>query len=181
MLEAIIKASPLAIIAVDADDRIILWNESAERMLGWNEKEVLGKAMPILPPPILETPLAEGADSGPHHGAETVVMHKDGAAVPVRIWTAAVASLGGRLSVLADLTEVRKAERLRADLVEKERVQRELAVAGRRFSLLLEAAPDAILEVDADGRILLANTGGSAAVSAIARRVSGITGRSFAS
>ncbi len=29
--------------------------------------------MPILPPPILETPLAEGADSGPTtHGAETV-------------------------------------------------------------------------------------------------------------
>ncbi len=37
-------------------------------------------------------------------------------------------------------------------------MQRELAVAGRRFSLLLEAAPDAILEVDAEGRILLANT-----------------------
>ena len=158
MLEAIIKASPLAIIAVDADDRIILWNESAERMLGWNEKEVLGKAMPILPPPIRETPHAEGADSGRHHGAETVVMHKDGTSVPVRIWTAAMASLGGRLSVLADLTEVREAERLRAELIEKERVQRELAVAGRRFSLLLEAAPDAILEVDAEGRILLANT-----------------------
>jgi PAS domain S-box-containing protein len=50
VLEAIIKAFLLAIIAVDAKQRIITWNESAERVLGWNEKEVLGKAIPVLPP-----------------------------------------------------------------------------------------------------------------------------------
>jgi PAS domain S-box-containing protein len=47
---------------------------------------------------------------------------------------------------------------LRADLVESERAARELAVAGQRFILLLEAAPDAIIEVDPQGRIVLANT-----------------------
>jgi PAS domain S-box-containing protein len=158
VLEAIIKASPLAIIAVDAADRVILWNESAERMLGWTEKEVLGKTLPILPPETQPSQIAEEQHSGRQHGVETVRIRKDGVRVPVSVWTASIASLGGRLSVLADLTQTREAERLRADLVEKERASRELAATSKRFALLLEAAPDAILEVDPEGRIVLANT-----------------------
>ncbi len=89
---------------------------------------------------------------------ETVRIRKDGARVPVKVWTSAIASNGGTLEVLADLTQAHEADRSRADLVESERAARELARVGQRFSLLLEAAPDAILEVDANGRILLANT-----------------------
>jgi PAS domain S-box-containing protein len=63
----------------------------------------------------------------------------------------------GRLSILGDLTQAREAERIRTNLVASEREARELATAGQRFSLLLEAAPDAIFEVDAEGRIVLAN------------------------
>jgi PAS domain S-box-containing protein len=150
VLEAIIKASPLAIIAVDAKDRITLWNKSAERMFGWREQEVMGQLPPILPPEAERTASALGF--------ETVRIHKDGARVPVSIWAAAIASTGGQLTLLADLTELREAERSRADLLERERAARELAVVGQRFSLLLEAAPDAILEVDPQGRIVVANT-----------------------
>ncbi len=42
--------------------------------------------------------------------------------------------------------------------MQSERAARELAAIGQRFSLLMEAAPDAIVEVDAQGRIVLANT-----------------------
>jgi PAS domain S-box-containing protein len=157
VLEAIIKASPLAIIAVDEEDRVILWNESAERMLGWTEQEVLGKALPILPQES-DAPQSDQLDSAQRHGVETVRIRKDGVRVPVSIWTAPIVSLGGRLSVLADLTQAREAERIRADLIESERAARERAAAAQRFSLLLEAAPDAILEVDPRGRIVLANT-----------------------
>jgi PAS domain S-box-containing protein len=157
VLEAIIKASPLAIIAVDQEDRVTLWNESAERMFGWNEKEVLGQALPILPPEAERVRFENELSSGLQHGIESIRMRKDGVRVPVSIWTAAIASNGGRLTVLADLTELREAERSRADLLESERAARELAVAGQRFSLLLEAAPDAILEVDPKGRIVVAN------------------------
>ncbi len=156
MLEAIIKASPLAIIAVDAGDQVILWNQSAERMFGWSEKEVLGKPLPILPP--ATAPLAPMPRADSQRGIETVRIRKDGTRVPVNVWTAAIASNGGKLAVLADLTQAHAAERSRADLVESERAARELATVGRRFSLLLEAAPDAILEVDPEGRIVLANT-----------------------
>ncbi len=157
MLEAIIKASPLAIIAVDAEDRVILWNESAERMLGWTEEEVLGKSLPILPPAAEPEPPAIEPRHPAQHGVEAVRIRKDGVTIPVSVWTAPIVSLGGRLSVLADLTQAREAERLRVDLVESERAARERAEAAQRFSLLLEAAPDAILEVDREGRIVLAN------------------------
>ena len=158
MLEAIIKASPLAIIAVDAEGRITVWNKSAERMFGWNETEVLGQALSILPPQNEDPPPGGEPQSGPQHAIESVLTRKDGIRIPVSIWTAAIASNGGRLTVLADLTELREAQRSRADLMESERVARERALAGQRFSLLLEAAPDAILEVDPQGRIVVANT-----------------------
>ena len=81
MLEAIIKASPLAIIAVDAEDRIMLWNESAERMFGWNETEVLGQAFPILPARAEDLPIEKAShSSGRQHGIESVRIRKDGAA-----------------------------------------------------------------------------------------------------
>ena len=158
MLEAIIQASPLAIIAVDAEDRVTVWNESAARMFGWNEEEVLGLALPILPPEAEYLPQSSEPHSSPQHGMESVRIRKDGVRVPVSMWTARIVSNGGRLTVLADLTELREAERSRADLVESERAAREMAVAGQRFSLLLEAAPDAILEVDPKGRIVLVNS-----------------------
>jgi PAS domain S-box-containing protein len=157
VLEAIIKASPLAVIAVDADERIILWNPSAETTFGWLENEVLGRPTPILPPDLDRAALGIDLASGPVRGVESVRVRKDGVRIPVRVWSAPITSLGGRLSMLTDLTETREAERLHADLTEKERVARELAIAGQRFSLLLEAAPDAILEVDPRGRIVLAN------------------------
>ena len=157
MLEAIIKASPLAIIAVDAEDRVTVWNQSAERIFGWNEEEVLGQLLPILPPEAELVRFENELSFGPQHGIESIRMRKDGVRVPVSIWTAAIASNGGRLTVLADLTQLREGERQRADLVESEREARERAVAGQRFSLLLEAAPDAILEVDLTGRIVVAN------------------------
>jgi PAS domain S-box-containing protein len=157
VLEAIIKASPLAIIAVDADDRVILWNQSAERMFGWNESEVLGQVLPILPPETEPLPSQQEPYSGPQHAIESVRIRKDGGRVPVSIWTAPIVSLGGRLAVLADLTQAREAERIRADLVERERAASEMAAAGQRFSLLLEAAPDAIIEVNPEGRIVMAN------------------------
>jgi PAS domain S-box-containing protein len=144
VLEAIIKASPLAIIAVDAEERITLWNESAERMFGWLEQEVMGQLLPTLPFQAEDLPSGSDPHSGPQQGTESVLIRRDGTQVPVSIWTAPIASNGGRLTVLADLTQLR--------------VARELAVAGQRFSLLLEAAPDAILEVDPEGRIVVANT-----------------------
>lgn len=39
-----------AVVAVDLDDRVTVWNEAAERLFGWPATEVVGHALPIVPP-----------------------------------------------------------------------------------------------------------------------------------
>ena len=45
----LVDASPIAIVVVDTDDRVTLWNEAAERTYGWIAEEVLGRRLPTLP------------------------------------------------------------------------------------------------------------------------------------
>ncbi|TFG91532.1 MAG: PAS domain S-box protein, partial [Syntrophobacterales bacterium] len=48
VLEQIINASPLAIIALDDKINLTLWNPAAENMFGWKKEEVLGRPYPIV-------------------------------------------------------------------------------------------------------------------------------------
>lgn len=46
----VLDGLPGAVIAVDADDRVTVWSGGAERMFGWAAEEVVGRALPIVPP-----------------------------------------------------------------------------------------------------------------------------------
>jgi PAS domain S-box-containing protein len=48
-MQVILDASPVAIISVDRAGRILAWSQGAERMFGWNEKEVIGRINPTVP------------------------------------------------------------------------------------------------------------------------------------
>ena len=48
-LRTLVQASPLAIIAMDLEGRVISWNPAAERMFGWSQEEVMGRALPTIP------------------------------------------------------------------------------------------------------------------------------------
>jgi len=45
---ALVKASPLGIVAFDLDGKILLWNHAAEEITGWREEEVLGLPIGVL-------------------------------------------------------------------------------------------------------------------------------------
>lgn len=47
-LLALVKSSPLGIIAIDLDGKIQLWNKAAEEISGWREKEVIGRGITVL-------------------------------------------------------------------------------------------------------------------------------------
>jgi PAS domain S-box-containing protein len=49
LLDAVIESSPVAIVAVDSQRRIRLWNRAAETILGWTAAEALGRQFPIGP------------------------------------------------------------------------------------------------------------------------------------
>jgi len=120
--EALIEASPLAIIVCDAEGYVEKWNASAERMFGWSEKELLGRAVPLFP-------VGQEDESSQQREAilrgdtfadvEAVRMRKDGTPVSVSISAAPVrgasGKTGGYLMIVADVTERKRAEQ-RQDL-----------------------------------------------------------------
>lgn len=48
-LSALFDASPVAILAIDSQANVTLWNSAAERMFGWAAHEVIGKPYPLVP------------------------------------------------------------------------------------------------------------------------------------
>ena len=156
-LQAVINASPVAIIGMDPNGVLELWNAGAEKMFGWRSEEVLGKPIPTIPPDrqqefhqLLDSQLHGSGQTG----YETVRVSKDGRLLPVSLWTAplrdAEGRIKGKLSVIVDITE-------RENLMSRAQAARAEAVASERFRNLLEIAPDPILEVDGEGKIVLSN------------------------
>ena len=48
-LEAIIAATPAAVLSLDPEGRVLTWNESAEHMFGWTAAEASGRTPPFVP------------------------------------------------------------------------------------------------------------------------------------
>jgi PAS domain S-box-containing protein len=157
VLANLLETSRFGAIAVDASGYIRVWNRGAESMLGWRKEEALGRPIAALQ----LQPLIDGVQ-------QLSVRRKDGTFIDVEFcatpWTDAAGGAGGVLAIAVDVGRYRATER------ELEQAKRELlhvtaqadearseVQVERRFRELLEAAPDAIIEVDREGRIMLLN------------------------
>jgi len=146
----ILQAVPMGIVAIASTGTVESWNLAAERILGWSSEEVAGGPSPI------ELPSATtGAE------VEVKCRRKDGSLVDLQIrvipWQGSSGAGQGSIAILTDVTALRAAEHAVEDLtVEGEKAQNR-AREYMRFRALLEAAPDAIIEVDREGRIVLLN------------------------
>ena len=49
MLQTLLDAAPLAILALDPEGRVRSWSHAAERMFGWRADETIGKVVPFVP------------------------------------------------------------------------------------------------------------------------------------
>jgi len=49
ILSRVLRSVPDAVMAVDAEDRVIVWNRAAEALFGWSADEVLGGPLPNIP------------------------------------------------------------------------------------------------------------------------------------
>jgi PAS domain S-box-containing protein len=127
-LQALIDASPVAIVEFDLEMRIQLWNPAAERIFGWSREEMIGRGgLPMAPPPKRAESeelftLVLGGELV--NDFETVRQRKDGTWVDVSIAAAPVRDGTGRvvanMVAYTDITE-RKAQeaevhRLNAEL-----------------------------------------------------------------
>jgi diguanylate cyclase (GGDEF)-like protein/PAS domain S-box-containing protein len=116
-LSAVIDASPVAIACSDADDRIILWNRAAEQIFGFSASEMLGRRGMLIPPrkdSEAKTLFRLAIAGETVRDVETTRRRKDGSLVDVKIATAPVYDLDGRVQGVArayeDIAERKKAE-----------------------------------------------------------------------
>jgi PAS domain S-box-containing protein len=115
-LRALFLTSPLAIIALDRDRRVISWNPAAERLFGWSALEILGN--PLLPKDEnegtgLQEMLEHSLAGQKVEGAEVRCWRRDGSVVEVRLFTAPLKDSKGEIiasvGVLEDITELKRA------------------------------------------------------------------------
>jgi PAS domain S-box-containing protein len=139
-LSAVIQASPAAIILLDRDSTVRLWNPAAELIFGWAAAEVLDRPCAEVPPDRraeLAAMLAQVIDEGtPVTGLETVRLRKGGAPFDVAIFAAPVRfPHGGQqcLAVVVDVSERKRAEAaLRASEEQAKRAYEAARMADRR-------------------------------------------------
>lgn len=91
LLSAFIGSAPGAIVGLDRNDRVILWNTAAQRLFGWSVNEVIGREIPFVPQDRIQEHgrLRDLALSGQRlEGIEVIRTRKDGSEVEVALWTA---------------------------------------------------------------------------------------------
>ena len=121
-LRATIEASPVAVLEVDLDDRIALWNPAAERMFGWSADEMIGGPLRHIPDGERERldELMTRVRSGEiYTGIEGKRLCKDGSLIDVEISAAPIRdasdSVISHLALFADISDrKRQEEELRA-------------------------------------------------------------------
>ncbi|WP_164011539.1 GAF domain-containing protein [Pyxidicoccus trucidator] len=123
-LAAIIQASPAAIMLLDMDGTVRLWNPAAERMFGWTGDEALGQVAPMVQPSRQAEfrRNLEGVEQGRAlSGVETVWQRRDGTPIQVALWTALLRPPGGPaqcLGIVVDITERQRSEETQRFLAE---------------------------------------------------------------
>ncbi|MDO8480010.1 MAG: PAS domain S-box protein [Candidatus Rokubacteria bacterium] len=157
-LRTLIDASVLAIVALDRDGRVTLWNNAATRLFGWSAEEVLGRPLPTVP----EDRRAEFEDgrvrslTGEDVIYETQRRRKDGSLVDVLRSSAFIfdpqGERAGSMAIFVDITERKQLEEQLRQAVKMEGIGRLaggiahdfnnlLTVIGGRSYLLLSQLP----------------------------------------
>jgi len=117
-LNALIQASPLAILTYDPEGRVQSWNAAAERIFGWKEEEVLELQPPIIPEDrrhefraLLEINLQGRMFTG----VELQRRKKGGSLIDISLSSAPIRDSSGRIrgivAVMDDITKRKAAER----------------------------------------------------------------------
>jgi PAS domain S-box-containing protein len=133
-LIALFQASSEAVVGLDTAGLVDAWNPAAERVFGWTALETLG-----FPPSVASLPHTPGT-------WQTESWTRCGDPLEIE-WTVSSRENGGLLIVAVDRSQARRNERAGAERLRGE----------SRFRELLDAAPDAIIEVDQGGNIVLVN------------------------
>ena len=147
-LRTLVEASPLAIVVLDLDTKVRLWNPAAERLLGWTEHEALNQPLPILRPHATDgfsANLATARCGTVVTGCETRCQRKDGSAINIGVSVGPSRNHRGEINslicVMGDIT----ARKLSVDALRESET---------KFRSVVRSATDGIILADGDGNII---------------------------
>jgi len=118
LLAAIVAHSNDAILSIDLTGKIISWNKGAQKILGYKEKEILGKSVQLILPKYDKTKSLEVIDKIKKGDSvknfETVRIHKDGSPINVNISSFPLRGdnnkITGVSAIIRDISEKKKTE-----------------------------------------------------------------------
>lgn len=124
LIEGILRSMNSGLVAVDVRGIVTYFNAAAERILGLQAREVVGKdCANVLRLPRDESDLLRRALKGSGGEIETDVLRSDGKEIPVSLHLSQIVkddgSVGGALGIFSDLTETK---RLQEQIHRKERL-----------------------------------------------------------
>jgi len=122
-VETLIDQMASPVVATDAENNIVLFNDAAGRALGISPEEAIGKnAIVVIPVPEIAALFAADLDSeGGQIVDELEIQREDGPPVTYRVSIALVrgpdGELMGKSLVMTDITELRELDRMKTDLI----------------------------------------------------------------
>ncbi|MGO4518037.1 PAS domain S-box protein [Terriglobus sp. 2YAB30_2] len=157
-LAAIVDSSDAAIMGESLDGTLTSWNRAATEMFGYSAEEAIGKPVLFLAWPgeaeAMNELLGIVRDGERIDGYETARRHKDGSQVFVSLSMFPVEDADGKIVGIAEIARNITDRRLAEEQIARSHAE---VLAERKFREMIEEAPDAILEVNQAGHIVIAN------------------------
>jgi len=153
--ESLVRAATDAILGVDHQGRITIWNAAATKMFGYNAKYAIGRSLhDLLVPERLLSKADRGFKSfvvtgkGPLVGktTECIAKHKDGSEFSVELSISGFKQDGywHATGIIRDITE-------------RKRMAQALQTREKQLSITLRSIGDAVISTDVQGRVELMN------------------------
>lgn len=145
--QLIVESSPNAIVLANREGKIAYVNREMEKLFGYSREDLIGERVELLIPERFRSHHPEYRNSffdrptvrAMGVGRELFALRKNGEEFPIEIGLNPVVTVDGTMVIasIIDITERKKAE--------------------ERFRLVVESAPNAMLLINEEGKILLVN------------------------
>nr|WP_290222112.1 PAS domain S-box protein [Trichocoleus desertorum] len=155
VLQALIQAAPLAIVALDEAGNVKLWNAAAEALFGWENAAVVGQPLPIVPDGKqgeFEQLYQDVRQGKTFTGLQVHRQRQDNTQVDLSMSVGPLYNVEGQVSGTIAMI---------ADITEQKRSQELLEHLSHQNQLILNSAGEGIYGLDIQGRVTFVNPAAS--------------------
>ncbi len=163
--ELLVRAAPDAVVALDGESRVLLWNPAAERMFGSSYSQAVGgRFFDFLCGPTDVASCQKTLDAGGADGSVTTIeligKRRDGTTFPLELTVAprSLATGSARKARPAETTTL-----IARDITERKKAEEALVKHEKEYTSLAENVPDIITRYDKSLRHIFVNAAASEA------------------